>query len=90
MNENTLRPNGSHNNVKSVKSIKKENSNTGFEGDDEDSVTRQKTALFLKQKHPGLFIQSASGSDGRVSRTRTGRKTHRLLRVCSRLAASFR
>lgn len=40
-------------------------------GNDEDSMTGQKTAL-LKQKHPGLYTQSTSGNDGQVSRTYTG------------------
>lgn len=48
------------------------------QGTDEDNVTRQKTALLKKkqkkQKQPRLFVQSASGNDGRVSRTRTGRE----------------
>lgn len=43
-------------------------------GTDKDSLTRQKTSLLLKQKQPGLFVQSASGNDGQVSRTCTGRK----------------
>lgn len=89
MNEDTLWPNGSRKNVKSVKHGFMFGFTEKVCGNDKDSVTRQKTALFKKNRNTPAFSHNRQAAMTVKSVGLAPAVILQLLQVCFGLATYF-